>query len=333
MPEVTVVIPNWNGKRFLEVCIPSIYQQEFRNFTIIVVDNGSQDESVNFLKKTYPEVEIIQFSENKGFSAAVNAGILKAKTDFVALLNNDTEADKKWLSELCNILGSHPEVGICASKMVNFYRRDIIDSVGDAYTRGGAAVKLGMRERDTGQYEEQNYVFGASAGAAIYRRELFYDIGLFDEDFFAYLEDIDISFRARLKGYQCLFVPSAVVYHIGSATTGSKLNSTTLFLTGKNSFNVLVKNMPTSLLIYNFGRILFNYFSHIVYYFLQGPKLGWAYLSGIVAGFSQIGLMLKKRREIQLAREIPVREISILIKKSEIMVRQFRLRRRSQGLN
>ncbi|MCP3676917.1 MAG: glycosyltransferase family 2 protein, partial [Deltaproteobacteria bacterium] len=187
---VTVVIPNWNGKHFLKTCLDSLKNQTYTNHTIIVVDNGSTDGSVEFLDEFYPHVEVVRFPENRGFSAAVNGGIKRARGTYIALLNNDTEVDSRWLEELVKALERQPEVGFCASKMLNYYKRTIIDTIGDGFSRYGIAFKRGTRKKDAPRYKREEYLFGACAGASIYRKELFEDVGLFDEDFFAYLEDI-----------------------------------------------------------------------------------------------------------------------------------------------
>jgi hypothetical protein len=296
---VSVIIPNWNGKHFLKTCLDSLNTQTFRDIEIIIVDNGSTDGSVRFLNENYPEVRIVEFAENRGFSAAVNTGIREAGGEYIALLNNDTEVDSRWLEELVNALERHPEAGFCASKMLNYYRRNIIDTTGDGFSRYGLAFKRGGRKEDGLEYGREEHLFGACAGAAIYRRELFDEIGLFDEDFFAYLEDVDISFRAQLKGFRCLYVPTAVVYHMMGGTSGGKGYSPKR-MAGKvvNKLFVLIKDMPARLFFKNLPFIIFafiieGFILFISLFFSPGT------FKKEVLRLKLIPRMLRKRREIQ----------------------------------
>src|SRR3712207_6126046 len=217
-PRVTVVVPNWNGERFLSTCFGSLRLQSYTDFETVLVDNGSTDGSVAFVNRNFSEVRVLPLPENRGFSAAVNAGILSSDAEYVALLNNDTESDPGWLQAAVEAADAYPEAGFFASKLVVFDDRRILDGAGDVLRRSGLPYRLGHGEPDRGQYDEAAFVFGACAGAAMYRRGMLDDIGLFDEDFFANCEDGDLSFRAQLAGYRCLYVPGSVVYHVGSAT-------------------------------------------------------------------------------------------------------------------
>src|SRR5215210_9226871 len=221
-PRVTVIIPNWNGERFLSSCLGSLRQQSFEDFKTILVDNGSIDSSVEFVNHNFPEVRVLPLGENKGFSAAVNAGIRASHDEYVALLNNDSEVDTRWLEGLVEAADSYPEAGLFASKLVDFHDRRVLDGAGDALRLSGLPYRLGHGERDSGRFSRAGYVFGACAAAALYRREMLDEVGLFDEDFVSYCEDGDLSFRAQLAGYRCFYVPGAVVYHMGSASTGGK---------------------------------------------------------------------------------------------------------------
>ena len=298
-PTATIVIPNWNGKHFLKTCLDSLREQVFKDFEVIIVDNGSTDGSLEYIREHYPEVIVVAFPENRGFSAAVNGGIKKARGTYIALLNNDTEVDPLWLAELVKTLDSRSEVGFCASKMLNYYKRTIIDTIGDGFSRYGIAYKKGARRRDGPSYSREEYVFGACAGASIYRRALFEEIGLFDEDFFAYLEDIDISFRAQLRGYRCLYVPTAVVYHMIGGTSGGKGYSLKR-MAGKvvNKLFVVVKNMPAKLLLRNLPLVLFAFSVEGLILFCSL----FLYPETFKKEFSRLKLlpkMLCKRRKIQ----------------------------------
>lgn len=313
---ITVIIPNRNGKQFLKTCLRSLRKQTLRDYQIIIVDNASTDGSVSFLIRNYPEVKLIKFSKNKGFAAAVNEGIKESQGEFVVLLNNDVEADPSWLEELSRGLKKNPEVGFCASKMLDFTNRRIIMEAGDGYTRSGYAFQIGNGRLDKGQYDSPKKVFGACAGAAIYRKSMFNEIGFFDEDFFAYLEDVDFSFRAQLMGYECLYIPSAAVYHMGSVSTGSRYNNITVYLIAQNTINTLIKNMPASLLCRNIFRIL-RLLILLQGYHMIRSKCGRAYFKGLLSAFRQLKPMLVKRRQIQGNKKISHKKIEQFLIASE----------------
>lgn len=250
MKKVSIVIPNWNGKEILEACLKSLKNQSFRDFEVIVVDNGSSDGSVQMLRRLFPETITIKLKKNLGFAPAVNKGIIKSKSKFIVLMNNDTEAEKDWLKELVNMLEASPEYSIAASKMLFFKHRSKINTAGDQITRYGWAKQRGFGQ-DQKKFNKQEPIFAASAGAAIYRRELFDKIGLFDEKFFAYIEDVDLCFRAQLAGYKCVFVPKAKIYHHVSLTT-KNISDKGEYLTVRNTLLMVYKNFPT--------KLLFKYF-------------------------------------------------------------------------
>lgn len=245
-PFIEVIIPNWNGKEMLHHCLQSLKQQSFSDFRVIVVDNGSTDGSVEMLESDYPFVKLLKFDYNSGFSVAVNAGIKEAVAPLLLLINNDMEVVSDCLENLAAKSEQYGDYDFFALKMMNFHNRDLIDGAGDAVLRGGVGYRLGTMEKDSGHYQEDRDVFGACAGAALYRREFFDKAGLFDEDFFAYLEDVDLNIRARFLGLRCMYLSDAVVFHIGSATSGSKINPLTIRLSTRNNINALLKNYPTS---------------------------------------------------------------------------------------
>lgn len=301
-PETSVIIPNWNGRSFLETCLSSLRAQTYRNFEVIVVDNGSTDDSVSFIGTSFPEVVIIRLPGNEGFSRAVNRGIQNAKGKYIALLNNDTEVHPAWLGELVKALESSPETGFCASKMLNYYRRNMIDNAGDGLKLYG--YMTGKNEIDSGQYDRPRLLFSACAGAAIYRRELFDAVGLFDEDFFAYYEDIDLGMRAQLAGYRCLYVPTAIVYHIHQATSG-RMPAMRFRLIQRNIVFVHLKNTPLRLLV----RVLpALFFLHL---YISGKYLAKTKdIKTVLLTYWQILIktpaMLKKRRPVQKMVKVPL---------------------------
>jgi len=312
-PRVTVVVPNWNGERFLSTCLGSLRLQSFTDFETLLVDNGSTDGSVAFVKSNFPEVRVLPLPENRGFSAAVNAGILSSDADYVALLNNDTETDPRWLEAAVEAADAYPEAGSFASKLVDFYDHRILDGAGDVLRRSGLPYRLGHGEPDRGQYDEVTFVFGACAGAALYRREMLDDIGLFDEDFFANCEDGDLSFRSQLAGYRCLYVPGSVVYHMGSATFG-KRTATSTRLGTRNSLCLLVKNLPTPLVPGFLPFVAAGQLSRLVV--TASTSTFRAHLEGLAGALRLLPLMLRKRREIQKRRQVPVEYIRGLLKES-----------------
>ena len=299
---VTVVIPNWNGERFLETCLGSLREQTFKDFTTVLVDNGSEDSSVKLVSKDFPEVEVVSIGENRGFSVAVNAGILASDTELVALLNNDTEQEPGWLEALVEASDANREAGFFASKLVDFGDRNVLDGAGDALRRSGLPYRLGHGEKDRGQCDETAYVFGACAAAAMYRRNMLEEIGLFDEDFFAYCEDGDLSFRAQLAGYRCLYVPGAVVYHIGSASTGGKRSPTATRLGTRNGLWLLVKNLPLRLVPAFLPFFVLGQLSRLVVTVASGV---WrAHLAGLSEAARMLPLMLRKRHKVQKRRKV-----------------------------
>jgi glycosyltransferase involved in cell wall biosynthesis len=192
MQDVSVVIPNWNGKELLaSVCLPSLDLQSYRPVSVTVVDNGSEDGSVEFLRSEWPNVDVVELGHNSGLAAAVNHGIRSTNPEFVALVNSDVELDPHWLEELVSAASAHPQAGSFACKILDYDDRTLISTVGDCVSDGGGYFWRGHRERDSGQYEEIRPVFGACTAAALYRRDALMEVGPFDEEFFAYAEDVD----------------------------------------------------------------------------------------------------------------------------------------------
>ncbi|MGL5152600.1 MAG: glycosyltransferase family 2 protein [Clostridium sp.] len=279
---VSVVIPNYNGEKYIKGCLDSLKRQSLQPEEIIIVDNASKDGSIELINREYSEgITLVSMSENHGFSVAVNEGIKRSSYEFVALLNNDTELDEFWLENLYNCIKSDEKIFSCCSKMMRYDNRDIIDDVGDEYTILGWATKRGDGKLGT-TFNKSEEVFSSCAGAAIYRRCVFDEIGFFDENFFAYLEDIDISYRARIYGYKNYYCNDAIVYHIGSATSGSRHNDFKVKLASRNNIYVIHKNMVAWQLLLNGVFILGGIAIKGVFFTVKG--LGKAYFSGILEG-------------------------------------------------
>lgn len=279
--KISVIIPNYNGEKIIDGCIQSLLQQEYKDFNIIVVDNNSNDESVKIIEERYPSITLIKNNENLGFAAAVNIGIKASESDFVALLNNDTEVDTKWLGNLYSVISKDDKIFSTSSKMIRFYERDIIDDAGDQYNLLGWAYKRGDGA-PIDKFNKNKVVFSTCAGAGLYRRKVFEDIGYFDENFFAYLEDIDVSFRGNIYGYKNVYVNDAIVYHMVSATSGSRHNKFKVKLASRNSIYLIRKNMPLIFRLINLPFLVLGIM--VKYIFFLRKSLGKEYIEGIMEG-------------------------------------------------
>ncbi|MBE5991521.1 MAG: glycosyltransferase family 2 protein [Paenibacillaceae bacterium] len=288
--KVTIIIPNYNGLKFMEPCFKALRAQSDQNFELLVVDNGSTDGSVKWLEDH--QIPSIFLEENTGFSGAVNIGIRESVTPYVILLNNDTEPQPDYVKEMVKAIERSPKIFSVSSKMIQLYHKDLMDDAGDMYSVLGWAYQRGVGQKSSG-YNKACRVFSACAGAAIYRREVFDKIGGFDEDHFAYLEDIDVGYRAKICGYENWYCPKAVVYHVGSGTSGSKYNSFKVKLAARNNLYLNYKNMPLLQLILNFLPILAG--MAVKYMFFR--KIGFAsdYREGVKEGLKT----LKKTKKVR----------------------------------
>lgn len=241
---VTVIIPNWNGAVHLGECLDSLAKQTFTDFVVTVVDNGSTDESLNMLAERYPNVQVIALAANGGFAAAVNAGIRSSKAEFIALLNNDTRVDPAWLRELVDALDANSGFSVAASLMLLHDAAETVNAAGDVYDlRGFAGLNRGIWE-PMSEYLSPRRVLGACAGAALYRREFFDEVGLFDEDFFVGSEDTDLNLRALIAGCSAVYVPSARVWHKLKATRGLDPAWSSHLREVRNNVAVVAKDLP-----------------------------------------------------------------------------------------
>lgn len=277
--QVTIVIPNYNGLKFMKPCLKSLEAQTCQAFELLVVDNGSADGSVEWLKER--RINTIFLPENTGFSGAVNTGIEASKTPYVILLNNDIEADPRYVEELVRAIERSPQIFSVSSKMIQLCHRELMDDAGDMYSLLGWAYQRGVGQPSSG-YQKPCRVFAACAGAAIYRRAFFEEIGCFDPMHFAYLEDIDVGYRARIAGYHNTYCPTAVVYHVGSGTSGSKYNSFKVKLAARNNVYLNYKNMPFLQLLVNSLPILAGIV--VKYRFFKKLGFGEDYMSGLKEG-------------------------------------------------
>ncbi|MFN2115216.1 MAG: glycosyltransferase family 2 protein [Anaerolineae bacterium] len=310
-PVASVVIPTWNGARHLPTCLDALRAQTLSGFEVIVVDNGSIDDTAEVLA-AYDEVRVVRLPENRGFAAGVNAGIAAAGADIIVLLNNDTEADPEWLERLVAGLSADPRAGMAASKLRLLDDRARLHNAGDTVDLAGWPANRGAWEVDTGQYDHERHVFGPCAAAAAYRREVFDDVGLFEERFGSYMEDVDLAWRARLAGWTCVYVPGAVVYHQVSATGGGPLAS---YLVARNRVWLLARNYPAVMLTRNGRAVAAAHWAEV-----RDALRAWrgaearATLRGALVGLLSWPLMLPSRRRVQAARTISDDELEDLMR-------------------
>ena len=296
-PLISVVIPNWNGAHHLPVCLESLRRQTCPDVEVIIADNGSTDESLELLARDHTQVQVLALGENRGFAGACNAGMQAARGDLVALLNNDTEADPRWLEQVVAAFQRHPGAGMVASKMLLFDQRDTFHTAGDFYRVDGTPGNRGVWQKDTGQYEREEYVFSACGGSAVYRKVMLDQVGLLDETFFFSCEDVDLAWRAQLAGWRCIYAPQAVVYHKLSATGGGVTAS---FHDGRNFIYLLVKDYPSDLWRAHWRAILRAQL-RITAEALRAwrGEAARARLRGQLMGLVHIPKMLRKRRTVQ----------------------------------
>lgn len=282
MCKVTVVIPNYNGIRYLRGCLESLYRlRDEADFVVIVVDNGSSDGSCEWIRQNFPQAELIALGENTGFCHAVNMGIRQAETPYVILLNNDTEVKSGFIKYLLEKIQAHENIFSVSARMLMWDRPDLVDDAGDRYCVLGWAYARG-KGKPAVLYDRPAEIFAACGGAAIYRRSVFEEIGYFDEAHFAYLEDIDIGYRARIYGYRSFYEPRAKVLHAGSASTGSRYNAFKTEMASANSVYLIGKNMPLPQVIWNLPFLLAGFLIKTMFFFSK--KMGMIYIKGLLTG-------------------------------------------------
>ena len=284
--KTTVIIPNYNGMQFLEACLSSLREQNY-SFETILVDNASGDNSIAYVQENFPEVQVIAADKNEGFSAAVNRGIKAATTPYVLLLNNDTRVEKDFVKNLETALDKKTDYFGIQAKMCMMSEPDRMDDAGDLYCALGWAFAIG-KGKPQKNYNRFYPVFAPCAGAAIYRKEVMGEIGFFDEAHFAYLEDIDIAYRAKIAGYKNGFCPDAVVLHVGSGSSGSRYNAFKVRLAARNSVYLIYKNMPFLQVLINLPFLVFGFLVKTAFFVKKG--FGKEYVKALLEGFS----MMKK---------------------------------------
>lgn len=282
MCEVTVVIPNYKGKEYLLPCVRSLHEKDHTEKKILIIDNASNDGSIDDVKEQYPDVKCVMLDKNYGFCRAVNIGIERADTPYVILLNNDTVIKENYVKYLLETIKRNPNTFSVEPKMIQYHDQSKIDSAGTYYNAFGWAFAYG-KDKNIENYNHSRKIFAACAGASIYRRKIFDEIGLFDEKHFAYLEDIDVGYRARIAGYDNRYEPKAEVIHVGSAASGARYNEFKIRLSSRNNMYLLYKNMPLFQKILNSPFLFVGFLTKYLFFrrkghgklYLEGLKEGW----------------------------------------------------------
>jgi GT2 family glycosyltransferase len=337
-PVLSVIIPNWNGKRFLVDCIDSLKAQTFQDFEVILVDNGSTDGSAEFAEERYGDfIRIIRNKKNLGFTGGNNVGIRAARGSYIVLLNNDTWAAPTWLEELINATHSNRPIGMWGSKVCSYFQRNRIEGIGELIYWDGLCRAQGQFEQDVGQYEVMREILFPPGCGAMYRKSVLDGIGLFDEDFFAYGDDTEIGIRARLAGWKCLYIPRAVVYHKNSGTAG-QYSPLKAFYVERNRFWITIKYFPFPLLLlsifFTFYRYAFQAYGALTHKGAAGKftqiysplKLVGILFKAYGSGFRYLPRMWKKRKMLRSLKKVSYGEFFSWFKRFGIDAREISLR-------
>lgn len=304
---VTLVVLSFNGRDLLAATLPSVLSQ---GVEVLVVDNGSADGTGTYLREEWPGVRVLELLENVGVAAALNRGLAATTTEFVALLNNDVELAPGWLEPLLTTLRAHPEAAAASGKLLRYDDRERLDAAGDVLLRSSAAINRGAGELDRGQYDRAEAVFGVCAGAALYRRAAFDVVGLFDEAYFAYLEDVDWAMRAQLAGLGARYEPAAVAFHMGGATT-RRHKGFYVRLQRRNQLLLVAKTFPAGTLARHGWRIALTLALSLVASARDGGLRD--HLGGWGEAARMLPAALQRRRAVQRDRRVPVREVERLM--------------------
>ena len=315
---VTIIIPNYNGESHLRTCIPSIIKQTYREFVLVLVDNGSTDNSIAYVKENLPGSVIIQLKTNTGFAKAVNEGIKyssgKLNSEIILLLNNDIELDENFLKAGVDTFKNNPDVSFVASKMLNYNDRNIIDDCGDSIRlKGGSPVARGHDEKDSEKYKKEDYVFGVCAGAGFYKKELFDNVGLMDERFIAYYEDFDLSFRAELLGYKAYFQPKAICYHKRGGTSSLMKKGYQTELCERNLVLFRFKNYPLPIYLLYQPLFFFSRLKRIIFFWRDyGFTIFYSAIKGYLRGIFIMPAFTGNRFKIQKNKKVSIKKLSNL---------------------
>lgn len=317
--KVSVIILTWNGITYLDECLGSLAMQNFRDFETILVDNGSNDGSAAYVRSTYPWVLLLELPQNVGFAEGNNRGLALAQGDYIVTLNNDTKVAPDFLEELARTADCDPGIGMVAARMRSYYRTERIDAAGLKIGSNGLGYNIGIGKIDDGRYDSVP-LFGPCGGAALYRRKMLDEIGFFDPDFFAYYEDFDLAWRARLADWKAIAAPRALVYHVHSAT-GGEMSRFKVYHTQRNKWFVIIKNWPASLLLRHLASILCADLASFCLAVLRGR--GPAALRARLDVLCGIGRLLQKRHEVQNKRKLSDQQVASLISPHEHLFLTF----------
>jgi GT2 family glycosyltransferase len=307
---LSVAVLNYDGRALLEELLPSLARQTLRPSELVVLDNGSRDESVAYLRANWPGVRVVQLPENVGVTAALNACVAACHGELVGLFNNDMELAPDCLGEMVAALARHPEAGSATPKMLDFAERDVIDGAGDALNWRGGGRRRGHGERDAGQYDRAEEVFGACGGSGMYRREALQAVGDFDEAYYAYYEDIDWAFRAQLAGYRCRYVPTAVLYHRGSATLGRGMSDFNGYHLWRNPVWLIAKCFPAQALARHAPDLLRGQVGNL--YVAVRERRGRVWARAMRDAVRGLPAAFVKRRTLQRERVISTAELETI---------------------
>ncbi len=337
-PLVSIIILNWNGKEYLGKCLRSLKKQTYKNFEVILVDNGSTDGSIDYVKDNFGHfIKLIQNNTNLGFARGNNIGIKNSKGKYILLLNNDTRTDSVWVEELVKVAEGDDKIGMCASKVLSLDNPKIIDNVGHLIYKDGLNRGRGRLEYDKGQYDTAEEVFFPSGCAATYRKKMLDEIGGFDEDFFAYCDDTDIGIRGRLAGWKSVYVPKAIVYHKYSAST-SPYSLFKAFHAERNRLWIAVKYFPLPILLcnpyYAALRTLFQLYGALTRKGAAGrfkeeftsAELFLTLLRAYFSAMKGLPKMWRRRKEIHKLQKVSNSEVDRWFKKFRISLTELALK-------
>jgi GT2 family glycosyltransferase len=319
VPLISVVVPNYNGARLLEACLQSLLRQSHGAMEIIVADNGSSDDSLQIVSRVAPAAVWRDMRGNKGFAAAVNEGIRTARGSWIAVLNNDTEAESDWLTECMAAAERHPEASFLACRILDFSSRDRVYGAGDCFLRAGIGYRRGQEQPDQPRYHIEEEVFSACGCAALYRKIALEEREGFDERFFAYLEDIELGLRLQNAEHRGWFVPGAVVYHHGGATSGGEFSPLSVRLRTRNAILLVLKSLPGRIIARCALRIAFAQLFWFARVIAHGRL--WSYLRGIAGALRLTPAMLAARKAMRHAGRRPAERLWAAILRSESMAR------------
>ena len=327
--KIAVIIINWNGKHLLEECLISVRNQDYNNYKTILVDNGSSDGSVACVRERFSEVKIISLNENTGFAKANNIGIYKALKDkeveYIALLNNDAIAEKNWLSEMFQVIKKDQKIGSVAPKILKYYKRDEFDSMGMKIRIIGSGMNNLVNKKNDDKYSKSVEIFGPTGCSCLYKKEMLEDIVIkdeyFDNDFFAFCEDLDLNWRARLRRWKSFTAPMSIVYHKGSESF-QVYSFSKAYHSHRNRLFVILKNYPFKYFVKGMLFFIFSYtyyFSSILsnkgYSARTKEKIGYLntakfIIKGWISFFMFLPRMIKKRLYIKKRKLITNKDLS-----------------------